>query len=90
MVAMQQKRRERERGDLSLHPPLPPSAGKRELLMRGSSDSAWMWMSVMATRPPHTVMVWLWPATKAPRGHLSPRHGAKKNGKKQAETGGSG
>ena len=36
------------------------------------------------------VMVWLRPATKAPRGRPSPRCGAEENGKKQAETGGSG
>ena len=36
------------------------------------------------------VMVWLRPATKAPRGRPSPRRGAEENGKKQAETGGSG
>jgi len=30
------------------------------------------------------------PATKAPRGRPSPRRGAEENGKKQAETGGSG
>jgi len=28
------------------------------------------------------VMVWLWPATKAPQGHPSPRHAAEENGKK--------
>jgi len=37
-----------------------------------------------------TVLVWLRPATKAPRGRPSPRRGAEENGKKQAETGGSG
>jgi len=31
------------------------------------------------------VLVWLQPATKAPRGHPSPRRGAEENGKKQAE-----
>jgi len=36
------------------------------------------------------VMVWLQQATKAPRGRPSPRRGAEENGKKQAETGGSG
>jgi len=36
------------------------------------------------------VMVWLPPATKAPRSRPSPRRGSEKNGKKQAETGGSG
>jgi len=36
------------------------------------------------------VMVWLQPATKAPRGRPSPCCGAEENGKKQAETGGSG
>jgi len=36
------------------------------------------------------VVVWLPPATKAPRGRPSPRRGAEENGKKQAETGGSG
>jgi len=36
------------------------------------------------------VMAWLRPATKAPRGRPSPRQGAEENGKKQAETGGSG
>ena len=30
-------------------------------------------------------MVWLWPATKAPRGRPSPCWGAEENGKKQAE-----
>jgi len=34
-----------------------------------------------------TVMVWLWPAKKAPRGCPSSRWGAEENGKKQAETG---
>ena len=38
----------------------------------------------------HIVLVWLQPATKAPRGRHSPRLGAEENGKKQAETGGSG
>jgi len=38
----------------------------------------------------YTVLVWLQPATKTPRGHPSPRQGAEENGKKQAETGGSG
>jgi len=32
----------------------------------------------------------LQPATKAPHGHPSPHRGAEENGKKQAETGGSG
>jgi len=36
------------------------------------------------------VMVWLWLATKEPRGRPSPRQGVEENGKKQAETGGSG
>jgi len=36
------------------------------------------------------VMVWLRPALKAPRGCPSPHQGAEENGKKQAETGGSG
>jgi len=36
------------------------------------------------------VTVWLRPSTKAPRGCPSPRRGAEKNGKKQAETRGSG
>jgi len=36
------------------------------------------------------VLVRLQPATKAPRGHPSPRWGAEENGKKEAETGGSG
>jgi len=36
------------------------------------------------------VMVWLRLATKAPRGRPSPRRDAEENGKKQAETGGSG
>jgi len=37
-------------------------------------------------------MFWfrLQPVTKAPRGRPSPRRGAEENGKKQAETGGSG
>jgi len=35
-------------------------------------------------------MVWLRPATKAPRGCPSPGQGAEKNRNKQAETGGSG
>ena len=35
-------------------------------------------------------MVWVQPATKAPRGRPSPRRSAEENGKKQAETGGSG
>jgi len=35
-------------------------------------------------------MVWLRPATKAPHGSPTPPPGAEKNGKKQAETGGSG
>jgi len=33
-------------------------------------------------------MVWLRPATQAPRGLPSPRRGAEENGKKEAETGG--
>ena len=37
-----------------------------------------------------TVLVWLQPATKAPRGRPSPCQGVEENGKKQAETGGSG
>jgi len=37
-----------------------------------------------------SVMVWLRPATKAPRGRPSPHQGAEENEKKQAETGGSG
>ena len=37
-----------------------------------------------------TVLVWVRPATKAPRSRPSPRWGAEENGKKQAETGGSG
>jgi len=36
------------------------------------------------------VLVRLQPATKAPRGRPSPRRGAEENGKKEAETGGSG
>jgi len=36
------------------------------------------------------VPVWLQPATKAPRGRPSPRGAAEENGKKRAETGGSG
>jgi len=35
-------------------------------------------------------MVWLQLARKAPRGRPSPRHSVEENGKKQAETGGSG
>jgi len=35
-------------------------------------------------------MVWLRPATKAPRGRPSPGWDAEENGKKQAETGESG
>jgi len=35
-------------------------------------------------------MVWLQPAAKVPRGRPSPCWGAKENGKKQAEIGGSG
>jgi len=38
----------------------------------------------------YLVMVWLRPATKATRDRPSPRWGAEENGKKQAETGGSG
>jgi len=34
------------------------------------------------------VLVWLWEATKAPRGRPSSRRVAEENGKKQAETGG--
>ena len=43
-------------------------------------------------KPPdkEDVLVWLQPATKAPHGHPSPRRGVEENGKKQAETGGSG
>jgi len=37
-----------------------------------------------------SVIVWLRPATKVPRGRHSPCWGAEENGKKQAETGGSG
>jgi len=38
------------------------------------------------------LMFWFWlqPATKAPRGRPSPHRGSDENGKKQAETGGSG
>ena len=36
------------------------------------------------------VIVWLQPATKVPCGRPSPRWGAEENGKKEAETGGSG
>jgi len=36
------------------------------------------------------VMVWLRTATKAPHGRPSPCQDAEENGKKQAETGGSG
>jgi len=36
------------------------------------------------------VLIWLRLATKAPRGHPSPCRGAEENGKKEAETGGSG
>jgi len=36
------------------------------------------------------VTVWLRPATKVPRGRPSPRCGGEEDGKKQAETGGSG
>jgi len=35
-------------------------------------------------------MVWLQPATNAPHSRPSPRRGAEENGKKEAETGGSG
>ena len=38
----------------------------------------------------HSVMVWLWPAKKALHGRPSPCRGAEENGKKEAETGGSG
>jgi len=38
----------------------------------------------------HIVTVRLRPATKAPRGRPSPHRGVEENGKKQAETGGSG
>jgi len=38
----------------------------------------------------HVFWFRLQPATKAPRSHPSPRRGAEENGKKQAETGGSG
>jgi len=34
---------------------------------------------------PMPVMVWLQPATKAPRGRPSPCRGAEENGKKEAE-----
>jgi len=37
-----------------------------------------------------SVPLWLQPATKAPRGRPSPCQGAEENGKKQAESGGSG
>jgi len=40
----------------------------------------------------HKLVFWfrLQPVTKAPRGRPSPHQGAEENGKKQAETGGSG
>jgi len=44
----------------------------------------------LSTFADDTALVQLQPAKKAPRGRSSPRRGAEENGKKQAETGGSG